>query len=240
MQRDAFDVDALEKSLNDSATRVSAIWISFLVFGLYLVIAAGSVSHRQLLLDDPVKLPVLSIELSLGGFFFLAPILFVVFHAYVLLQVLLLARTAAIYNVALDRAVKSPSGNAAMRQRLANTVFAQMFAGSSREREGWLGALLKGMALLTLAIIPALVLLALQFSFLPVHSYLVTWTIRTLILVDLMIVIVLWRCANSSDHDLTWRMVFQGRAAILSSLALIAFSWVLLSYPGEPHANQTC
>ncbi len=55
---DPFDVKALEGSLNDSATRVSAIWISFLVFGLYLVIAAGTVTHRQLFLEDPVKLPI--------------------------------------------------------------------------------------------------------------------------------------------------------------------------------------
>jgi hypothetical protein len=31
---DPFDVEALEKSLNDSATRVSTLWISFLIFGL--------------------------------------------------------------------------------------------------------------------------------------------------------------------------------------------------------------
>ena len=80
---DPFDGEALEKSVNDSATRVSAIWVSFLIFGLYLVIAAGTVTHRQLFLEDPVKLPVLNIDLPLVGFFFLAPILFVIFHAYV-------------------------------------------------------------------------------------------------------------------------------------------------------------
>jgi hypothetical protein len=89
-----FDVEALEKALNDSASRVSAIWITFIVFGLYLVITAGTITHRQLLVEDPVKLPVLNIDLPLVGFFFLAPILFVVVHVYVLIQVLLLARTA--------------------------------------------------------------------------------------------------------------------------------------------------
>jgi hypothetical protein len=103
---DPFNVEALEKSLNDSATRVSTIWVTFLIFGLYLVIAAGTVTHRQLLLQDPVKLPALNIDLPLVAFFFLAPALFVVFHAYVLLQVLLLGRTAAAYNEALDRAVE--------------------------------------------------------------------------------------------------------------------------------------
>src|SRR5262245_40671513 len=47
---DAFDVSALERSLNDSATRVSTIWVSFLIFSLYLLTAATTVTHRQLFL----------------------------------------------------------------------------------------------------------------------------------------------------------------------------------------------
>src|SRR5262245_26667020 len=109
---DPFDVEALEKSLNDSAARVSTIWISFLFFSLSLLTTAATVTHRQLLLDQSVKLPVLNIDLPLWGFFFLAPILFVVFHLYVLLQVLLLERTAAAYNEALDRAGLPPPSNA--------------------------------------------------------------------------------------------------------------------------------
>jgi len=50
-----------------------------------------------------VKLPVLNIDLPLWGFFFLAPILFVIFHAYVLIQVILLARTATAYNDAVAK-----------------------------------------------------------------------------------------------------------------------------------------
>jgi hypothetical protein len=36
---DPCDVEALERALNDSAVRVSTIWVSFLLFGLYLIIA---------------------------------------------------------------------------------------------------------------------------------------------------------------------------------------------------------
>src|SRR5690349_8513029 len=163
---DPYDVNALERSVNDSAARVSTIWISFLIFALYLVVAAGTITHRQLFLEDPVKLPVLNIDLPLWGFFFLAPILFVILHAYVLLQVLLLGRTAAAYNTAVDRAVRPPTGNASVRQRLANTLFAQIFAGSPRERDGVLGWMLRLMAWITLAIAPVLVLLVFQFKFL--------------------------------------------------------------------------
>jgi transposase-like protein len=78
---------------------VSAIWVSFLVFALYLLIAAAMVEHRQLFLDESVKLPVPNIDLSMPGFFVLAPSLVVIFHAYVLVQVILLGRTAAAVRV---------------------------------------------------------------------------------------------------------------------------------------------
>src|SRR3954454_766576 len=123
---DPFDVEALEKSLNDSATRVSTIWVSFLIFSLYLLTAATTVTHKQLFLAEPVKLPVLNIDLPLWGFFFLAPILFVIFHAYVLIQLVLLARTAAAYNAAVARTGEHdslpPEAEASLRQRLANTL----------------------------------------------------------------------------------------------------------------------
>ena len=234
---DPFDVQALEKSLNDSAARVSTIWISFLIFGLYLVVAASAVTHRQLLLEDPIKLPALNVDLPLIGFFFLTPILFVAFHVYVLIQVLLLARTAAAYNRVLDRTVTAPSDNAEIRQRLTNTLFAQIFAGSPHERGGWLGGLLRIIAWLTLAIAPVLVLLVFQFKFLPYHSHLITWSVRLLILFDLIAVLVLWRAAHRPDGISSWRFIFHGRIAWICAIVLAGFSWVVLSFPGEPHAG---
>jgi hypothetical protein len=83
---DPFDVEAMERSINDSAIRVSTIWVSFLIFGLYLLISAGGITHRQLFLAEVMKLPVLLLDLPLAGFFLVAPLLFVVFHGYVLVQ----------------------------------------------------------------------------------------------------------------------------------------------------------
>ena len=234
---DPFDVEALEKSVNDSATLVSAIWVSFLIFGLYLVIAAGTVTHRQLFLEDPVKLPVLNIDLPLVGFFFLAPILFVVFHAYVLIQVLLLGRTAAAYNKAVDRTITTSPANAAIRQRLANTLFAQIFAGSAREREGSLGWVLKAMAWLTLAIAPVLILLVFQFQFLPYHSEPVTSTHRLLIFLELGLVFALWPLALDPTRDIELHRVVRNPFAWASALLLGFISLLLLTFPGELLVN---
>jgi uncharacterized protein YjbI with pentapeptide repeats len=258
---DAFDVEALERSLNDSATRVSTIWVSFLIFSLYLLTAAATVEHRQLVLAEPVKLPVLNIELPLWGFFFLAPILFVTFHAYVLLQLLLLARTAAAYNDAVEKALERHSlareEEALLRQRLANTIFAQIFAGAPREREGWLGWLLKSMAWITLVIAPILILFVFQFSFLPYHSHLVTWTHRLLIATELAGAFVLWPLVLNARRDFEWPELWMWLKRIvrpkdrrrewvwpreqLFPIALCApfvvTSLFLCSFPGEPHIN---
>jgi uncharacterized protein YjbI with pentapeptide repeats len=234
---DSFDVEALEKSLNDSATRVSTIWISFLIFSLYLLVAAATVDHRQLLLAEPVKLPILNIDFPLWGFFFLTPYLFVIFHVYVLLQVLLLGRTAAAYNEALDRAALSAPANAAMRQRLANTLFAQIFAGSPRERDGWLGRLLRSIAWVTLAITPIFILLVFQFTFLPYHSHLATWSHRFLIAAEIATTFLVWPLALDARQDFALRG-FRRYALLIASCVL--FALVCLSFatfPGEPHVN---
>jgi hypothetical protein len=260
-----FDVEPLERSLSDSATRVSTIWVSFLIFSLYLLTAATTVSHRELFLDEPLKLPVLNIDLPLLGFFFLAPVLFVILHSYVLLQVVLLQRTATAYNDAVKCHGLSPEEDNSLRQRLANTLFAQIFAGSPREREGWLGFLLKAMAWITLAIAPILIIIAFQFRFLPYHSHLVTWTHRLLILVELSAFFLIWPLALDARRDFEWPNVWdrakrlgalplrllgpkdrrrdellwlrQQVAPLVACLVFIIVSLYLGTFPGEPLVN---
>jgi uncharacterized protein YjbI with pentapeptide repeats len=266
---DPFDVEALEKSLNDSATRVSTIWVSFVLFSLYLLTAATTVTHRQLFLAEPVKLPVFSIDLPLWGFFWLAPILFVIFHAYVLIQLILLARTAAAYDAAVAKFTEqdnlSPEANASLRQRLANTLFAQILAGSPREREGWFGSLLKAMAWITLVIGPILILLTFQFMFLPYHSHFATWTHRFLILLEFVVAFQVWPLVLNPQRDFRWpnwrwringaatrigrlfrlkksrRQVRQGLQHLALPMAatvlFVLLSLSLATFPGEPHVN---
>ena len=152
----------------------------------------GDVTHRQLFLEEPIKLPVRNIDLPLVGVFFLAPLLFVIFHVYVPIQVLLLGRTADAYNEGIEQSVAVAADRARVRQRLADTLFAQIFAGSPRERDGLLGWMLRLMAWVTLAIAPVFALLAFEVRFLPYHSHLVTWMHRALIAIDLVAVLLLW------------------------------------------------
>ena len=230
---DPLDVGALERSVNDSATRVSAIWLSFVAFSAYLAAAASNISHRQLFLEDPIKLPTINIDLPLVASAILLPLLFVIYHVYVLLQVVLLARTAAAYNEAIERAAPDAGDNMRVRQRLANTLFAQLFAGSPREREGVLGWLLRAMTWITLSVAPVFVLLVFELRFLPYHSALVTWTHRILIVLDLLAILLLWAGAVNVQRDVALRSLLHDWKTALGAALIVLVACCVLTSPGE-------
>jgi uncharacterized protein YjbI with pentapeptide repeats len=231
---DSFDIGALEKAVNDSAGRVSGIWLSFVAFSAYLAAAASMISHRQMFLEEPIKLPTINIDLPLVASAILLPLLFVIYHIFVLLQVVLLARTADAYNDAVEHNVTEATDRIRVRQRLANTLFAQLFAGSPREREGVLGWLLRLMAWVTLAIAPICVLLVFEIKFLPYHSAAVTWTHRGLIVVDLLAILLLWAGAVDPRRDISFQGLMKSWKVALVAALIAILSNVLVTFPGEP------
>src|SRR5271166_1922065 len=98
----AKDLGALRDAVVDAATVGTGLWISYLFALFYLAIAAGAVTHRDLLLESPVKLPFLNIELPLEAFFFLGPLVFLIVHAYVLLHFVLLAGKIGAFDTELE------------------------------------------------------------------------------------------------------------------------------------------
>jgi uncharacterized protein YjbI with pentapeptide repeats/succinate dehydrogenase hydrophobic anchor subunit len=229
---DPFDVEALERAVNDSAGRVSGIWLSFVAFSAYLAAAASMVSHRQVFLEEPIKLPTINIDLPLAASAVLLPLLFVIYHLYALLQVVLLSRTADAYNEAIEKNVEG-TDRTRVRQRLANTLFAQLFAGSERERKGALGWLLRLMAWATLAVGPVLVLFLFELKFLPYHSTTITWAQRALIAADLLAVLLLWATAINPRQDVSWQTLRGSPVGSGISGVLVLISLFLVAYPGE-------
>ena len=93
-------LDALLTSLNGSAERFPrALWFSFLGLTLYLAITALTTTHRTyLLLGEAKALPLLNIQVPLLPFYVITPLLYLVFHFYLLMMLALLARTAAEFD----------------------------------------------------------------------------------------------------------------------------------------------
>ena len=180
-------------ALKHSAERVQTLWFSFLTFMLYLAIATGTTTHRMLFLETPLNLPVLNIALPLLGFYILTPVIFVVLHFYMLLNLVLLARTAKSFEDVLVRAFpEDGEARENFRMRIENTLFVQLLVGGRLEREGLNAKLLSLMALITLALAPVALLLMIQIKFLPYHSEWITWWHRFLLLADIALVWTLW------------------------------------------------
>jgi hypothetical protein len=84
--------------------------------------AAGAVTHADLFLENPVKLPFLNIDLPLPAFFFLAPILFLSAHGYTLMHLVMLTEKAKDYDQALREQIgaDSPTSDKLRRQLPSN------------------------------------------------------------------------------------------------------------------------
>ena len=72
----ATDLGALRDAVVDAAGVSTGLWLSYLFVLFYFAIAAGAVTHRDLFLENPVKLPFLNVELPLKAFFVLGPLVF--------------------------------------------------------------------------------------------------------------------------------------------------------------------
>jgi len=246
----ARDLDLVRKSVDDAASVSAGLWLSYLFALFYVGIAAGGVTHKDLLLENPVKLPFLNVELPFVAFFALAPVLFVVSHAYTLMHFVLLAAKVGAYNTELAKQVPAPGTLPAdtqhgerihdhreirrgLRRQLPSNIFVQFLAGPLDIREGGLGWLLKGIAWITLVIGPVLLLLLIQVQFLPYHLEWVTWVQRLAVLADVMLLWFLWPAVLDARGDIRWPRLWRHPLATLVSLVPIALAFVVARYPGE-------
>jgi uncharacterized protein YjbI with pentapeptide repeats len=249
----ADDLEAIKKAVDDAALVGGGLWLSYLFVLFYLAVAAGAVTHAGLFLENAVKLPFLNIELPLLAFFFLAPILFLIVHAYTLVHLVMLTDKAKRYDTVMRNQIGDEDGLApgelerrgairdGLRWQLPSNIFIQFLAGPADVRDSWFGWLLSAIAWTTLVIAPVLLLLLLQLQFLPYHDGFITWTHRIALLADLWLLWWLWR-----RKILSWRKIeASDPIGSLSALEIgliliflaIVFSCVVATFPGEPQED---
>ncbi len=233
----ADDLEAIKAAVDDAASVGGGLWLSYLFVLFYLAVAAGAVTHEDLFFERSVKLPFLNIELPLLAFFFVAPILFIIVHAYTLVHLVFLTEKAKRYHQALhDPKRNVDSGTRQNLQwQLPSNIFIQFLAGPSALRRGLFGWLLRAIAWVTLVIAPILLLLMMQIQFLPFHSSFITWTQRLALVVDLALIWWLWgkilsgRVPDGRGRG-SWGWAGLG---FVFSLAAILFSGAAATFPGE-------
>jgi uncharacterized protein YjbI with pentapeptide repeats len=242
----ANDLDAIKKAVDDAASVSGGLWLSYLFVLFYLAIAAGAVTNADLFFENPVKLPFLNVELPLLAFFFLAPILFLIVHAYTLVHLVMLTDKAKRFNRALHEKIGDEKGRpksvkarraarAALRGQLPSNIFVQFLAGPREIREKPFGRFLQAIAWVTLAVAPVLLLLMMQIQFLPFHNSFITWSHRVVLLLDIGLMSWLWGkilsghvVGNRPQTSLVWLAI----ASVLIPLAVL-LSCVEATFPGE-------
>jgi uncharacterized protein YjbI with pentapeptide repeats len=234
MTIDPKDVGELQRSLNEAASKASVLWTTFVTFELYLAIAFGSVKHRDIFLETPIKLPVLNVDLPLVGFFVVAPTILVIFHFYVFLQLLALAAKAKDYDALLRQATSDTSDRQYLRHRLDSFLVLQLLVGPTEQRTGFGGFSLRLIAWITLVGIPVLILLQGQVTFLPYHREWVVWLQRAAVLIDLAVIWYFGKRVRSDNEPIVARV---GQAwpivGAAASVCVVLLSVGVATFPGE-------
>lgn len=244
LRRQATDLGVARKGLDDAVSMTRGLWISFISLSAYLMVAVGSVTHVDLFLENPLELPLVGVKVPLVVFFWLAPILYIIIHSYLLLNLKLMSDNVRDWLARLEETL-AKEDNAQERHRIAqahklslpNFFPVQMLAGPRINQVGMMRWGLASAVMLTIIVAPILLLFLIQAQFLPYHHETVTWVHRLSILADLVLLWYFWpRIRGVHKFRERWLLKIAGTSATASLLVLSIF---IATFPGEPiHQNQ--
>jgi len=220
---DATDLRVIRSAVVDASGVSAGLWLSYLFVLFYLLIAAGGVSHRDLFLANPIKLPFLSVELPLEGFFWLGPALFLVAHAYVLLHFVLLSSKVDVFDAQLREQIDDSEVRAQLRRQLPINIFVQLLAGPRDARGGLVGTLLRLIAWISLVVGPVAMLVFFELQFLPYRDIWITMWQRLAVVLDLLILWILWPAiVHGGTAQSGWRRLGWGTASIMACISVVS------------------
>lgn len=221
---------SLLAAVNASSRSASAAWLIYFGLLAYLYIAVAGITHRDLLLNADVTLPILQVKIGLTHFFLLVPTVVLLAHAALLGKLTLLARKTREFNAALRLLESTDERSHPLRLELDSFFLAQTIAGAERSRV--ISAFLNSVGWLTLVIFPVALLLYAQVAFLPFHDATITLVHRLAVLADIALVLLmgvfvmrpdttyfgaLWRTALRNPGSFAFAVAWLVGAAFLAS-----------------------
>lgn len=231
-------MDKASASVENASSLSRSLWITFVTLLTYLAVTAGTVTHRDLLLESPLTLPLLDVSMPLVAFFWVTPLILLIFHVYLMLNIALLADTIRLWEDTVRHetrrlgALQSGRQLDGLRRQLPNFIAVQILAGPLGVGSG-VRFLLKATFLITVAFAPVLVLLEMLMQFLPYHSANVAGLHRVVIAVDLLLLWFFWPSITGTDSGVL-RRIGRGSGAC-AIIAIMIFSNLLATFPGEEH-----
>lgn len=229
----------LLEAINRASRSASLAWLALLALMAYLWLAVASVSHRDLLLDSDVVLPIFQSKIGLSRFFVVAPLVLVGVHFGVIGQLALLARKSLEFAGAVRLLEVSDARTHPLRYELDTFFLVQAIAGPERSRV--ISGVLNGLGWLTVVLLPLLLLLFIQVTFLPYHAVAITMLHRLAVLADLLLLLLVGIFLVRAETSFFRAVVRAGRqhalGLVLASVGVLgvaAASLLVATVPGEP------
>ena len=188
--------DMLER-VRAEAAELRSFTITFLSLLLYVAIIISSTTHEQILRIDPVKLPLLGVDIPIVGFYWFMPGFLFFLHLYILLQHYLFSQLAFRFRAALERETDEETRNH-LRRSLGNLPFLHWLAG---RHNGFINFLMTAITVVSLIIWPLWTFWWLQAAFLPYHDNTIVWTQRAFLLLDAALLAYLWAKILDDEDD---------------------------------------
>jgi hypothetical protein len=229
----------MAREVNDASVAARNAWIIFLALSAYFLVSLGGISHQDLLLNNPVKLPILDVSISLKAFFYFGPLGLLLLHFGLLMQHAMLARKLREFH---DRVTRFEGASLYRMHRtriqLHSYFVTQLIAGPYSSSSFML--LLRFLKWGTFIILPLLVFLGFQITFLPLHDLGATWAHRFYLLTDIVIMAVFGVFKHYPERSFVAGfgsciaaspLKFLGRLA--GALLLVIFSLGIATIPDE-------
>ena len=196
----------------------------------------------QLLRADPVELPLLGVEVSIVAAYAIAPFLFVILHANLMVQYVLLAERVNNFNQSLT--CLSTIEKDTECKRLFPLPFLTL--ATIRGPHGLVQYLLHMVVWISLVGMPSAALLWTQIKFLPYqHTYLTPWH-QILIIFDVVIILLFLPklmavfTKTSSHPNRYWALTVTWQGVVLILTLFLAvhrpLGWILVS-PNKPFVH---
>ncbi len=202
--------ETIRSSINDAAKYVSNLYINFLLLMIYIAITVFSTTDEQLLRESSLPLPLLNAPLPLEGFYVVIPFAFIVFHIYMLLQVLFLSRKLHYFNDTVNEKEKDKEWMLLYPFVIISPITIQ------REKSPIIRRLVQILLWVSIVVIPPVLLLLTQIWFLPYHSIGITRITScnfVAVVIDSFLLLLIWKqikeCPMIDDKTISMQYFFE-------------------------------
>jgi hypothetical protein len=228
---------------NAASDPARTAWLAFLLLLTYVVVTLASVSHKDLLLNSPVRLPIINADIPLVGFFQYAPAMLLLVYLSLLVQHVILARKYRRFTDALAAYELKARTRHVVREWVHSYVFSQILAGPEANRITRL--MMQLIVYVTFAVLPIVTLLYFQIKFLPFHEVWITYWHRFAVILGFAMLILLTPIMQHAPPKRKWDIRLgpqaeaweaSGRQVALVLLLLpivVGFSWLIATVPDE-------